>query len=63
MSSKLQKLFIECVGNCDVEGVVLYKDDMPTDVLTRMKTLAKKKDYLEIVEILTKEIENRGTKN
>lgn len=63
MSFKQQKIFMECVRNRDVEGVILYKSEMTIEVLKNLRIVAKKRDYDEIVNIIDMEIEDRENNN
>jgi len=58
--SELKKVFMEYVQTRDVEGVQMYVGIVPVDVLKKMRILANKKDYSEIVEIIDNEIKIRA---
>lgn len=57
--SETEKLFIESVGTRDVDAVLEYVSDVSTEILKRMKLIAKRKQYYDIVEIIDNELATR----
>lgn len=56
----MDKLFIKCVGTRDVDAIIEYKSEVSTDVLEKMRIIAKRKGYDEIVQIIDDELASRS---